>query len=231
MVLGSNITIVRQRILVTHVGPEEREVIEEFTLINNSSEKADNVFLSKQAFMIGLKILDEANNELPLFANPLTKSLISKELENDRDNSELKQLLEDIETRKKYILWIKISEKSAIPPFGSKIIKLSYKNKNLIKSRIWANFSLLYATVVFSLVALSILFSLISTKTIDSHILSLGGVYPFLQIYNHTNPLFAALVTVSLAAVGFMRTYSLNKTRFWFLIPIVLSAVGFLLKR
>jgi hypothetical protein len=77
--------------------------------------------------MLGLKIFDEMNNELPFYNNTLTKKLLS-------NKTEYGKILEDIEKQKKFVIWIKLNSNSIIKPTESKIIKLQYKDETLSKN-------------------------------------------------------------------------------------------------
>jgi len=270
--------------------------------------------------MLGLRIYDDNNRELAFHTNQLTKDLI-KELKED------KELLDEINTQKSFIIWIRLPEEEKIKSYQTKIIKLIYKNKtpvrdyqkssikklkqlrfffslptfpiiyvkpkgiefdvfyiievpyeyeidfeilekhkvkedgslqeldkvyidgheNVISVRIPStvepvrfkmiydvvpkrNEKIFYSSLLISLVTLSVLFLLLNTKIIDSESINLAGVLPLNQIYNNLNPLLGGVVTISAVIVGFMRSYSTDKTRFWFLIPIMISAVAFLSK-
>lgn len=339
LIFNDSTRVIRERILINHDSPEKREIIDEFTIYNKTTEDVDNIFLIKKGFMAGLRITDESNRELPLLSNESLKALIRPEL-NGKDpekNEQLKNLLEDIEKHRRFVLWIKLSKENAIHPKNFKIVKLTYKNQNLgdikIGRKDWlktkldlftipsflidnikhkdskhdifyvismpegfilrytikenvkiknmipttisendgmrvnkelkekeiklisirippfeqeSRFSMIYQVlpektdrkfyciVLFSLIGISIFISIISTKLGHGyeHLVNIENVYPILhQIYTKVDPVFGGLITISLAAIGFMRSYSLSKTRFWFIIPIIISALGFLLKK
>jgi len=91
-----------------------------------------------------------------------------------------------------------------------------------------------YTAVLFALIAVSLILFLISTKTFHGYenLIDLNSIYTLShRIYSQVDTIFAGIVTVSLAAIGFMRSYSLNKTRFWFIIPVIISVLGFLFKK
>jgi hypothetical protein len=48
-------------------------------------------------------------------------------------------------------------------------------------------------------------------------------------IDKNLDTLFGGLVTVSIAAIGFINRPIMIRTRFWFVVPIVVSGIGFLL--
>ncbi len=83
-----------------------------------------------------------------------------------------------------------------------------------------------FGLAVFSLIGVSTLLSLISTKVI-AH----DSIIILQPIAEHMNTIFGGLITAALAALGFMKNPSTNRTRFYFLIPIIISAVGFLLQQ
>ena len=100
---ASGLVILRERVFFDHESPTKRTITDEITLLNSSSSEIPSIFILKTEFMLGLKIYDENNQELAFHTNQLTKDLI-KELKED------KELLDEINTQKSFIIWIRLPE-------------------------------------------------------------------------------------------------------------------------
>lgn len=73
--------VIRERIFITHETPDERKIVTEITLLNESNEEVRSIFLHRDEFMVGLKILDEKDHEIPFLTNEHTRGLILAENE------------------------------------------------------------------------------------------------------------------------------------------------------
>lgn len=81
-----------------------------------------------------------------------------------------------------------------------------------------------FGVAIFSLIILSAIFTLIGLQVINSEWLWL-----LKPIDKNLDTLFGGIVTVSIAAIGFINKPIMIRTRFWFIVPIVVSGIGFLL--
>ena len=70
----SGLIIVRERVFFNHILPENRSITNEITLLNTTDSPIPSIFLTRPEFMVGLKIYDESDRELPFYTNKLTKN-------------------------------------------------------------------------------------------------------------------------------------------------------------
>jgi hypothetical protein len=113
--------ILRERIFISHNSAQDRIITHEFTLLNPTDHPIPSIFLPLSEFMIGLKVYDESNVELPIYTNELTKRVMSMDKES-------KNIIDDLETQRRYVLWIKLPDDQKINENEPKIIKLKYRN-------------------------------------------------------------------------------------------------------
>ena len=82
-----------------------------------------------------------------------------------------------------------------------------------------------FIAAILSLIALSIIFAITAIITVDF------GHSIIAAVKSHVNTLFGGIITVSIAAIGYIRKPIMNVTRWWFLIPIGISVVGYILQQ
>jgi len=327
--------VIRERIFITHTAPDEREIVSEITILNQSDEVLHSIFLHRPEFMIGLKILDEKDNELPFYTNQFTRDLLSSKNKKDAmGGGPYSELLKKMEHQELYLLWIRLPNDEPLKGYESRIIKLCYQNQSkIVKLKFLESFEhqkflfsipkfrientkyagdkydifyiitspegysldykiikkvkiikdneielsqkqvpvnyngrmlsirtpaineeikfdmhynvlpksserWFYTVTVFSMIGVSIILACLSSKTMDQGILSLISSKDMSKnislilntIQQHSDTLFGGIFTASLAAIGFMKNFSTNRTRFWFLIPMAISGIGFLIK-
>jgi hypothetical protein len=127
--------VIRERILVTHQSPYERTVVDEITLVNTSAQAISNVFVFKKDFMPSLKVLDESNTELPYHTNEFTKQLLGDFIDSfPNQNERLQTMLDQINNKQLFVVWIKLPDKDSVQSNNLKIIKLSYHDNRSIKA-------------------------------------------------------------------------------------------------
>ena len=321
--------IVRERIFFEHSAPDERKIIDEITILNRSNDEIRNVFLIRYEFMIGLKIFDAQNRELPYYPNEFVRNVLEQDtvLGGCLKKSKHQALLDNIKSRKAFLLWIILPEKQPLSQKESMILKLEYttskkfskiKIKELLNPKHFltkpytmlfnipkfqisktrsenvdydtfyhitapegstidytidkavfvdsngkeidmdekeidknfdgkivyirippsekqTKFNLTYyivptkndkgfytitvlSTIIFSAIVLCT--SIVGNSETMHTILS--------TIQNNSNILYGGIFSGSIAAIGFMKSFALQKTRFWWLIPMAISAIGFL---
>lgn len=120
---ASKVIIIRERVFFNHLTPECRTITEEFILLNISDSPIPSIFLTRPQFMVGLKIYDESNKEIPFYTNKLTRVFFS-------DYHEYEMILRDMNIQQSYVIWIKLKKEDFIQPYEPKIIKLVYNNLN-----------------------------------------------------------------------------------------------------
>lgn len=322
---NNELRTIRERIFINHTTAEQREITEEITLLNLSDQSIPSIFLFRDEFMTGLRILDETDKDLVLYPNDLTRQLIMLYARSEPADGNLHKLLQRMESEndKVYVLWIRLPEGEEIKPNQSKIIKLSYKNitepqklpwrqdpfrnqkilftvprfrtqrtkpkesaydtfyiisvpegymidhdvlkhvelndKNVevgISGKVYENsdkhnisirspagknetrFDMIYDIVpdksdrifficsVAAIIAFSAIVSIIAYE--GSAFASTNNILK--KIYDNSDVLLGGIVTGALTAIGFMKSSSTNRTRFWFFISVVISAAGFFFK-
>lgn len=121
-----------------HSSPEEREITEEITLVNNSEDAIEHIFLFRDEFMLGLKVLDEEEKELALYTNELTRQLLYARVGPSPDLfDQYRTILRRMDRQELFVLWIRLPEGEEISANQSKIIKLRYRNKTKPFKRRW----------------------------------------------------------------------------------------------
>ena len=92
--------------------------------------------------MVGLKIFDANNRELPYYPNEFTREYLKKDtiLIGCMKRSRHQNLLDRMKTRKAFFLWIVLPEDQPLAAKESMILKLEYTTKKkFVKTKI--NFS------------------------------------------------------------------------------------------
>lgn len=132
--LGTEIEILRKRYFIDYTSKSEKHFSDEYTLycISDNEEGVSNIFLKIPKVLPNLRIFDGANEELPLITNTLLIALLRKnirEAKTDNDRNRLQQIIDDIENRKYYVLWIKLPSNKKMKKGDAKIITLEYDAK------------------------------------------------------------------------------------------------------
>jgi hypothetical protein len=125
---SDGLKIIRERIFIEHSSPEEREIIDEYTILNETTEKIRSIFIPRTDFMIGLKILDSKNQELSFLTNEHTRELLDTDKMLYSTALMENRLLTQVNLRQIFIIWIRLHLDEPINPNEPKIIKLVYKN-------------------------------------------------------------------------------------------------------
>ncbi len=125
--------IIRERILISHLSPYQREIVDEITLLNPTDSEVRSIFVFKRNFMPNLKVLDECGNELTYYTNDFTKQAIRDFADFSADQKqELEDILDRMKKHELFVIWITLPSDKAIQADEVRLIKLSYEdNRNL----------------------------------------------------------------------------------------------------
>lgn len=115
--------VIRDRFIVRHVSPFVREITNEITLLNLTDTDAENIVLYRTSFMPGLEITDNDGTFLAYRPNEHTRILL-EELAM-RDDS-YKSIKEDMDSHRKYVVWVDLPADNPIKPKDTRIIRLHY---------------------------------------------------------------------------------------------------------
>ena len=115
---SSGVYVIRNRLLITHLDPERREIVDEVSLLNDSKSNVADVFLARLKFMPALHILDNDGTELPYYPNDYTRQLIAEKLVNE--DSSWRQILDRINSKELFVLWISFPPGKEIRPKESR---------------------------------------------------------------------------------------------------------------
>lgn len=128
---SNGLRIIRQRIFIKHTSPEEREIVDEITILNESDGDIENIFLFRKDFMVGLKILDSTDEEIPFYTNEQVRDVLSRPGKTILGTPTYVNapILQTMKKREIFALWIKLNKSNLIKSAELKIIKLSYRNK------------------------------------------------------------------------------------------------------
>jgi hypothetical protein len=125
-----NFRVIRERVIFEHLTPDERIITDEITVLNITEQKLRSIFLIRDEFMVGLKIFDAKNRELPYYTNDFAIKLLNEERTLDCLGESIhKNLLDKMKERKAFLLWISLPEQEPLHPNESMILKLTYTNK------------------------------------------------------------------------------------------------------
>ncbi|MEX0640918.1 MAG: hypothetical protein WEB28_02940 [Nitrosopumilaceae archaeon] len=132
--LGKEIEIIRQRFFIDHTSKSNKVYSEEYTLVcrTDNPEGIDNIFLKIPKLLPNLRVYDSDSSELALITNHYTKGLIRYMINTPKyrnEKSRLEQLLDDIENRRYWILWIKLPHYKKMKNKEGRIITLQYEAK------------------------------------------------------------------------------------------------------
>lgn len=137
--LGDYVQILRQRYFVNHNPDAKTLLVEEYTIIGNKN-KVDNIILQSYDFLPNLTVYDSDGEELPIMPNNYTLILIEswiKQARDEKQQNHLRRILKEIESKKLYLIWIKLPPGKKLEMNQSKVISLKYaakkeKSKNKI---------------------------------------------------------------------------------------------------
>src|SRR5574341_214224 len=115
--------IIRNRIFINHSSPINREITDEITILNNSKESKKDIFLETKGFMPGLRVLDYDGSEIGYLPNEYMKALASSLAPK---SAKWKQIRDDLQSRKKGYLWLRVPDGKEIKPTELRVIKLQY---------------------------------------------------------------------------------------------------------
>lgn len=109
METGSSMDIIRQRLFITHDSKNQRQILVEYT-IRSKLPKLKNIFLNYAKFLPSLLINDEKGFTLPLMSSNDVEILYSNYIEqvDGAQKILLKNELEKIKNKKKYLIWISL---------------------------------------------------------------------------------------------------------------------------
>jgi len=133
-IMGTEIEIIRKRYFIDYTSKSEKHFSDEYTLycISDNEEGVDNIFLKIPLVLPNLRIFDADGEELPLITNKLLVALLNKNIKdatNDAVKTRLSKILDDVDTRKYFVLWIKIPSSKRMHKGDAKVITLEYDAK------------------------------------------------------------------------------------------------------
>ncbi|QQG48543.1 MAG: hypothetical protein HY247_07320 [archaeon] len=123
--------VIRLRQIITHKSPTRREIVDEYTLLNDGDQEQTHVIVEAYAYKANLHIYDSNAGELALYTNDLVKEYLRKQ-----DDSLASELVNSIETHSKYVQWIILPKDRAIGVGETRIIRFSYADGKQAFSRI-----------------------------------------------------------------------------------------------
>src|SRR5690348_1072715 len=134
VMLGTEIEIIRKRYFIDYTSKSEKHFADEYTLycISDNEDGVDNILLKIPAVLPNLRIFDGDNEELPLITNTLLTALLRKNIRestNKEVKERLEQILDDVDKRKYFVLWIKLPHNKKMKNGEAKIITLEYDAK------------------------------------------------------------------------------------------------------
>jgi len=123
----SQLRVVRERFWISHPTPLERQIIDEFTLKNETDEFIQDVFLIDLPLMLGLEVLDENNKRLSFLPNSEVRRILEETI---NDNEQVDALITQfLRHHGSYFLWIRLTTHDRIFPGDYKIIRLKYLSR------------------------------------------------------------------------------------------------------
>ena len=139
--LGDYVQILRQRYFVNHNPDAKTLLVEEYTIIGNKN-KVDNIILQSYDFLPNLTVYDSDGEELPIMPNNYTMILIEswiKQAIDEKQQNHLRRILKEIESKKLYLIWIKLPPGKKLKRNQSRVISLKYaaKKEKLKNKIIW----------------------------------------------------------------------------------------------
>ena len=127
MSVVSQLRVVRERFRISHPAPLERQIIDEFTLKNETDEFIQDVFLIDLPLMLGLEVLDENNKRLSFLPNSEVRRILEETI---NDNEQVDALITQfLRHHGSYFLWIRLTTHDRIFPGDYKIIRLKYLSR------------------------------------------------------------------------------------------------------
>jgi hypothetical protein len=120
------INVIRQRITYSHKSLDEIEVIREYHIRNDSTEKIFEVILRDLPLMINLEVFDDDNRRLSFLPNREVKDIMERLIEQDKEGrvDSIKKYV--LESGEPYLLWIILPHDRGISPDETRVIRLKY---------------------------------------------------------------------------------------------------------
>lgn len=119
--------IIRQRIWYNHTKSPLIEVINEYTLVNQTNTDISDIFLLDLPLMPELQAYDENNKQLTFLSNKQVREQLDPLFSQSPSDPFLKSIEYVKEHGPPYFLWITLSEDDKMKPGDNKIIKLKYR--------------------------------------------------------------------------------------------------------
>lgn len=95
---------------------------EEVTLFYEGEKPSDYIILHSYRYRPGLTIYDQDKSSLGLFPNETVRKL----LQNSTDKKKASELLEDMNTHRKYVTWISLPAHNQLSPNRIRVISFTY---------------------------------------------------------------------------------------------------------
>lgn len=123
--------VVRERIFFEHSSPNDRQITDEITILNITDNDIRTIFLVRHEFMIGLKIYDENDEELPYYPNDFAITLLQEDriMIGCMSESKHQDLLNQMKEHKAFFIWIALPQHKPLFKKASLILKLKYTTK------------------------------------------------------------------------------------------------------
>ena len=116
--------ILRYRETITHTGPVNRTVSDEFTLLNEGNGSIEYIVLQAYKYRPGMTIRDEDGSVLGVFTNEVVRTLLRQSTDpGDR------KLLDDINSRRIYVQWIPLPKHRPLEPNKTRVITFTYTDQ------------------------------------------------------------------------------------------------------
>lgn len=127
------IRLIRLRQIVRHQTPTRRELTDEYTFLNDSGEAQNLLLVEAYDYRANLHVYDSDGEELAIYTNNVVKDYLRAQ-----SDTKAKEILEDIESGKKYVQWIVLPKGKEIQIDEARTIRFVYTDKErgyLMKSR------------------------------------------------------------------------------------------------
>jgi len=116
--------VIRERFWLSHPTPFERQIINEFTLENDTEEYVQDIFLIDLPLMLGLEVFGENSKRLPFLPNRDVRRKLEQTIKNKQQFDDFIKTY--LQHKGGYFLWIRLTLEDKIAPGDYKIIRLKY---------------------------------------------------------------------------------------------------------
>jgi hypothetical protein len=117
--------IMRVRQLVNHLTPTRRGITDEYTLCNTSKDDQFDIIFIGYPYRPNLHVYDFDGAELPIYSNEFIRNYLQQQ-----GDSESLAMINDINSGKTYIQWIRLPDDRPIHPGENRVINFSYVDRD-----------------------------------------------------------------------------------------------------